>query len=794
MASRVISIDLVGNNASAKRAIAEVGTTSEKAAAKSTAAFTASTSKIGGAFSKLGNAGAAIGIPFANSLSLVGTQLEKTGAKGKTFGSTLSRIGGVEAAAGAAGLAIFGAAAVRAATADEHSQKLLATALKSTTGATDSQIASTEKWITKQQNSTGIIDDELRPALGALLRATGDQAKSQDLLTIAMDASVATGKPLQTISIALGRAYLGNTASLGRLGIQTKDASGKALTFSQIIGTLAQKTGGAAAAGADTLQGKLNILKGRFEDIEENVGAALIPKLETAAGAAVSVAHGFSTANAATGGLLGKAVLIGAAVPVVAFAFDKAKVALGAFTVSEEAAAAGAGVLGTSMSGLGVAAIGAVAGIGSFTATKGILNHFVSGTKPDVDELTTSFEGLANTQKVDGAAADIFGQHLEDLAGSLRTVKGNTLQKGFGLSESSHQAVKDIDAVNEALTNILKTKGVSAAGAAFREVSDALKEQGISVDVINQELGPFLVAMGKAPALARDNAAASGQASRATVEWGNATKGTKEAQDELAKSLKSLNDDLLASQNADLALAEANNQVGQALIAATQATRENGTASQAAVSAQFSLEHAILGAVSAAEAEAEATDKAKIAHGQNVSAIQIENDKHRAAVAELAILKSQYPELASLIDRYRLSLDLIPKTVNTVVSTTFTGNANVIAFQHPGGRAKGGFIGGTGSGDIVPALLEPGEFVMQKKAVNRIGPHAMAAMNAGAVPRFAGGGPVGRVSFSRSVAGGDVHVHLHGDVYGDADDLIERVIQGLRKRTNRNASIQGINV
>src|SRR4029079_8257801 len=113
-----------------------------------------------------------------------------------------------------------------------------------TTQATDEQIASTERWITKQQNATGIIDDELRPALSTLLRATGDQTKAQNLLTIAEDVSVGAGKDLGAVAVALGKAYNGNSGQLSKMGIATKDATGKALAFDDILTQLQEKFGG----------------------------------------------------------------------------------------------------------------------------------------------------------------------------------------------------------------------------------------------------------------------------------------------------------------------------------------------------------------------------------------------------------------------------------------------------------------------------------------------------------------------------------------------------------------------
>lgn len=173
----------------------------------------------------------------------------------------------------------IGIASADAAVEDQRSQALLRSSLKSTVGANKEQVASVEKWITAQQNASGTIDDELRPALSQLLRSTGSVTKSQGLLKTAMNVSTATGKPLQAVSIALGKAYNGNVAGLARLGIQTKDASGKTLSFHDILDQLNKKMGGATAAAADTAAGKMKIMRAKFEDAKEQIGAALIPIL-----------------------------------------------------------------------------------------------------------------------------------------------------------------------------------------------------------------------------------------------------------------------------------------------------------------------------------------------------------------------------------------------------------------------------------------------------------------------------------------------------------------------------------
>lgn len=58
-------------------------------------------------------------------------------------------------------------------------------------------------------------------------------------------------------------------------------------------------------------------------------------------------------------------------------------------------------------------------------------------------------------------------------------------------------------------------------------------------------------------------------------------------------------------------------------------------------------------------------------------------------------------------------------------------------------RANGGPIGGSGTGDSVPALLTPGEFVLRKGAAQALGSSALHELNhADKVQKFAGGGLV----------------------------------------------------
>lgn len=183
------------------------------------------------------------------------------------------------AAAGAYAIKI-GIDGVKAAIEDEAAQVKLANALKSATGATQAQIAATEDQILKMSLATGVSDSKLRPALQRIALSTNDLSKAQDLLSVALDVSTATGKPLEAVANAIGKAYDGNTAALGKLGIGLSSAELKTMSFTDVQTKLTDLFGGAAAANAETYQGRLDRLKVTFEEAKETIGYKLLPIIQ----------------------------------------------------------------------------------------------------------------------------------------------------------------------------------------------------------------------------------------------------------------------------------------------------------------------------------------------------------------------------------------------------------------------------------------------------------------------------------------------------------------------------------
>ena len=196
------------------------------------------------------------------------------------FGKMASAAFAAAAAAAAAYAVKIGVDGVKAALADEQSQVKLASALENATGATKAQIAATETSIDKMARATGVADDQLRPALARLSLSTNDVSKAQELLSLALDISTQTGKPLEGVANALGKAYDGNTAALGKLGVGLSSAELKAMSFTQVQSQLSDLFGGAAAKNAETFQGRMDRLKVAFDEGVEAIGYKLLPIIQ----------------------------------------------------------------------------------------------------------------------------------------------------------------------------------------------------------------------------------------------------------------------------------------------------------------------------------------------------------------------------------------------------------------------------------------------------------------------------------------------------------------------------------
>lgn len=213
---------------------------------------------------------------FQKKLEAGSKDVESIGERVTDFGKKAAL---AFAAAGAA-VGAFAVSAVKAAAEDETAQKQLAATIEATTKATAAQIAGVEEYIKQTSIAIGVTDDQLRPAFSRLVRSTKDVEDAQKLLNLALDLSAATGRPLESVANALGRAYDGNTTALGRLGLGLDANLLKSKDFDAIFKTLTSTFGNFAENEALSTEKQMERVKIALDEAKESIGAALLPVVQ----------------------------------------------------------------------------------------------------------------------------------------------------------------------------------------------------------------------------------------------------------------------------------------------------------------------------------------------------------------------------------------------------------------------------------------------------------------------------------------------------------------------------------
>ena len=417
---------------------------------------------------------AGINIPIITSFADKGISAAEK-AFGK-FGKTGVAVGAAFAAS--TGLVVAGLTkAVAAAIEDQKSQALLAKQLENTTGASRMTIAATEDFISQMQFATGVADDALRPALGNLLRATGDLTTGQDLLNLAMNISAGSGKDLESVSVALGKAYNGNLGGLTKLGLALDPNIIKTKDFGAAQAELNKQFGGAAAAAANTYEGQLKRLGTVWSELNETIGYAIlnniyvkdaIGRLPAAAAAAVK-AFGKNGLGGALDAFLDNMGVVGAYVKMWAASIvheynDMARKAANALVILS---------------------FGFVQLIPGFKkAQDEIQNNLVmtdlqmQASRTYIDDLTTALYELEAATRRNGAAADRLSGQAEALGYKLPGVTEEIEKTGGAGGKAAKATYEYATALKDGLIAALdEAKGaLSDAQKTFNDFADTVAQ------------------------------------------------------------------------------------------------------------------------------------------------------------------------------------------------------------------------------------------------------------------------------------------------------------------------------
>jgi hypothetical protein len=142
--------------------------------------------------------------------------------------------------------------------------------MQNTGKATAGTVREAEEHIKRMQLQSAVADDVLRPAFQKLFIATGDVTQSSKFLQVALDASAATGKDLDSVTQAMAKSLAGQDTALLKLIPSLRGAEDP-------LAELEATFKGAAEAAADTdPYQRINII---FGELQEQIGMALLPLL-----------------------------------------------------------------------------------------------------------------------------------------------------------------------------------------------------------------------------------------------------------------------------------------------------------------------------------------------------------------------------------------------------------------------------------------------------------------------------------------------------------------------------------
>ena len=531
--------------------------------------FVSDTDKALDGFKKLNNGLAGVG----NSGTVVSRSF-----KDMFTGAAVATAGVSAAVVGVAG-ALY--KATQAAAEDQKSQALLADQLQKTVGASDQLIASTERLIAEQQALTGISDTDLRDALSILVRGTGDLTKAQNLLSTAMDISTATGKDLNSVSIALARGANGQFTALTRLGIPIDENTKKSKDFNQVLRDLNDQFGGAAKTAAGTFQGQLKILQGQFGEIVETVGAALLPYLQQFSDFIVT---NIVPAVQRITTVLGEKGLVAAFQQLVYESGKGGPAVIGAFRAIAIGIAEFANVTARAFN---------IAKANFLLVFKrdlpGAISAFAAATKEviDTDALRSAFDSLAvgiNHYKREVTTADRAERQLNATGKATEDTFGDGGGGGKGgVAKTVKTAAEKLKMLTEAIDkSTAASKRLKSAGEAVadsqKSLADATSEREKAQAAFNQAVAGYGADSQQAKDAQRKLDAAQRDVARSGFRVEQAVFAVKDAEKALAEVRADPESNAQMIREAEIRLAEAKLAVTDATDAQYEATKDLGEA------------------------------------------------------------------------------------------------------------------------------------------------------------------------------------------------------------------------
>lgn len=569
-------------------------------------------------------------------------------------------------------------------------------------------------------DADAIVEGE---AMLATFNVTADQLRT--LTPLVVDYSRKFGVDLVAANSAVGKALDGSIGALKRNGVTIDETKFKTDRYGAVLDALEGQVGGFAEAEGKTFAGSLERMKNQLGDVAEGVGVGAVDAFSSMIEVVDPLIDKFNNLDPAVQSTVGKFAAFGATGLI--FAGTASTIIGQAIKMRQNFNSVGIGLKNAEG---GLTKFGKVAGGLGLAATAVELAYMGS----QMDGLTVSVENL------NGAFADMNAVQEEQTRRQLELAEAaGGLDKLIG--DVADQSVP----AAERLLQFAEANGLSAEQV--NELRKVIQEKQ-AADVQGTQ----------------DQAAYNAEVSEAAGVAGDAAEETKSYAEQIrdvSNALKAQFDPLFAAQDALNKQRDAQQAVTDALKANKDGIKDNNVSqeelirlNQDAVDAALNYESSLINLKAAVENEDVSIDDAADTLQRWTREGLITKTQADQALYSFTALGGKADELAKKNPKLRIvadaqpaftELDRLARRLNELPGNLrySVGGGGGLTLSSgglvPQYLASGG-LGGPRGTDTVPAWLTPGEFVMSKSSVDRLGVGAMRAMNEGAVVSSGGGG------------------------------------------------------
>lgn len=499
-----------------------------------------------------------------------------------------------------------------------------------------------------------------------------------------------------------------------------------------------------AAGKMDSLTGDATKLKSALQEAFIGTGEDAQGPLRTLTQDVTSVVQAWNnlpqpvkTGAEALVGVSGAVLLVGGGLLVLLPRIQKTREAMDALGISGRRVG---GILGK-----GGILIGALT---AAVIAVGEVDNAMHHTSINADAMTASLENLARTGRVTGEIARAFGDDMSNLKNtvdlSARGVSvlglhfhniGDTFTHTGGAFKDARDRIASVD---QALSDLVTSGHADEAAAAYSNIADAAKAQGVSMSKLVSRFPEYSGSL-------RASAESAQVAGSGIDKYGNAVSAAAAATKSATDAAKAYADQLHSLADPLFALNSALQDLHTKQKAVTDAVKKHGAASKAARQAQLDLASSSLDVEAAASALA-----ASVEDGS--TSLSASRQMLRDWVRDGLVTKSQADAIRQSFAGIITQADKLSRTHPHLRVTADTGQAvqalaqvrQYLGFIHdktvdvrvrdlrvgqgPGGQLRGTIPGqalggpvwgpGTGTSDSVLRRLSTGEFVVRADGSN----------------------------------------------------------------------------